>query len=314
MVENFQRDALVEISSVTKQYGDLKAVDDVDLEIRPGEIFALLGPNGAGKTTLIGCITGLISAFSGSIDVAGFDVVDDYRLTRRLIGLVPQELNYDAFFNVRQVLEFQAGYFGERPSKDEIDELLEQFDLLEKEDANTRWLSGGMKRRLMICKALVHDPVLLFLDEPTAGVDVGLRDELWKYVRRLRDQGMTIVLTTHYLEEAEMLCRNVAVINHGEIVEYGTVGELLHKLHVETFVLTVAGNVDRLEPIPGYSVRVRADGGLEVEVPKDQGVNRLFAGLAEQGIEVLSMRNKANRLEEFFLRLVEHQGAPGRAA
>lgn len=214
----YDRDYLVRVQNVTKRYGDLKAVNNMTLDIRPGEIFALLGPNGAGKTTLIGCITGLITGFEGSIDIAGFDVVKDYQTTRRLLGLVPQELNYDAFFNVRQVLEFQAGYFGVKPTRDRIDDLLKQFSLFDKADANTRWLSGGMKRRLMICKALLHNPALIFLDEPTAGVDVDLRDELWKYVEVLRAQGTTIVLTTHYLEEAEQLADRIGIINQGRLL------------------------------------------------------------------------------------------------
>ncbi len=315
MVENFQRDALVEISSVTKQYGDLKAVDDVDLEIRPGEIFALLGPNGAGKTTLIGCITGLISAFSGSIDVAGFDVVDDYRLTRRLIGLVPQELNYDAFFNVRQVLEFQAGYFGERPSKDEIDELLEQFDLLEKEDANTRWLSGGMKRRLMICKALVHDPVLLFLDEPTAGVDVGLRDELWKYVRRLRDQGMTIVLTTHYLEEAEELADRIGILNRGRLVRVDARESLMEefghrRLEVELSRPDAARWCDELESlelevVDDHVLRLHYGGQDDTGSGSGSDVDQLMKALHRGEATIRSIEGGRSSLEEIFRTVLE---------
>ncbi|WP_199589766.1 ABC transporter ATP-binding protein [Lujinxingia litoralis] len=211
-------EAVVELKGLTKRYGELKAVDDVSLAIEPGEIFALLGPNGAGKTTMIGCVTGMITGFEGRAAVAGLDVVENYRVTRRMVGLVPQELNWDAFFTVRQVLEFQAGYFGVKPTRGEIDALLDQFSLLEKADANTRWLSGGMKRRLMICKALMHDPVVLFLDEPTAGVDVELRDELWGYVEALRERGTTIVLTTHYLEEAEKLADRVGIINQGRLL------------------------------------------------------------------------------------------------
>lgn len=229
-------DVVVELQELTKRYGELRAVDDVSLKIEPGEIFALLGPNGAGKTTMIGCITGLITGFEGKVEVAGLDVVSDYRVTRRMLGLVPQELNWDAFFSVRQVLEFQAGYFGVKATRDDIDGLLEQFSLLEKADANTRWLSGGMKRRLMICKALMHDPVVLFLDEPTAGVDVELRDELWGYVEALRARGTTIVLTTHYLEEAEKLADRVGIINRGRLLrvdEREALMEEFGRRHVE---------------------------------------------------------------------------------
>jgi ABC-2 type transport system ATP-binding protein len=227
--QRFEADSLLSVRSVTKRYGELVAVDDVTLDIVPGEIFALLGPNGAGKTTLIGCITGMITKFDGSISVADYDVNDDYRVTRRLVGLVPQELNYDSFFTVREVLKFQGGYFGKRPDAERIDQLLEQFSLTDKADQNSRWLSGGMKRRLMICKALMHEPVLLFLDEPTAGVDVELREELWKYVRDLRDRGTTIVLTTHYIEEAEKLADRVGIINNGRLLRVAPRDELMEE-------------------------------------------------------------------------------------
>jgi ABC-type multidrug transport system ATPase subunit/ABC-type multidrug transport system permease subunit len=209
---------ILDIQSVTKSFGSLNAVDDVSLQVYPGEIFALLGPNGAGKTTLIGCISGLIQRFSGSITVDGFDVRKDYPVVRQLIGLVPQELNFDGFFKTRHVLEYQGGFFGNRQFRERSCQLLEDFSLSDKAESNSRWLSGGMKRRLMICKALTHHPALLFLDEPTAGVDVELRDELWDYVRRLREAGTTIVLTTHYLEEAEELADRIGVINNGKLV------------------------------------------------------------------------------------------------
>ena len=314
MTNYFEGDALVSVRDVTKRYGELRAVDDVDLEIRPGEIFALLGPNGAGKTTLIGCIAGLISSFDGEIDVAGFDVVDDYRITRRLIGLVPQELNYDAFFNVRQVLEFQAGYFGEKPSKERIDELLAQFDLLEKEDANTRWLSGGMKRRLMICKALVHDPVLLFLDEPTAGVDVDLRDELWSYVRRLRRQGMTIVLTTHYLEEAEKLADRIGILNRGRLLRVDARESLMEEFgrrHLDVVLADADARrwVDELadlnlELVDDETLRLRYGG----DAAGEQGptVDRLMRKLTEGGATIESIEGARSSLEEIF-RTVLHE-------
>lgn len=218
MSDAYEDEYILSVDRATKRYGELIAVNDVSLQIAPGEIFALLGPNGAGKTTLIGCICGMITRFEGNISVAGFSVRDDYRVTRRLIGLVPQELNFDSAFTVREVLQFQGGYFGAPPSRQKVEALLEQFSLADKADDNTRWLSGGMKRRLMICKALLHDPVLLFLDEPTAGVDVELRDELWEYVRALRDGGTTIVLTTHYIEEAEALADRVGIINRGNLL------------------------------------------------------------------------------------------------
>ncbi len=309
MSDRFEEDALVRIEGVTKAYGELKAVDEISFEIRPGEIFALLGPNGAGKTTLIGCISGLISQFQGAISVAGFDVVDDYRVTRQMIGLVPQELNYDAFFNVRQVLEFQAGYYGERPNREEIDDLLDQFDLLEKAEANTRWLSGGMKRRLMICKALMHDPILLFLDEPTAGVDVDLRDELWEYVQALRARGTTIVLTTHYLEEAEKLADRIGIINKGRLLRVDARESLMEDLghrHVDVIlqepeaqkwsdqmkgVLPVEATDDRTLRLT-YSQAID-----EQEVP---AVHRLTRGLVEGGATIASIEGGRSSLEEIF--------------
>jgi len=210
--------AVVEIRRVSKRYGSLLALDRIDLEVRQGEIFALLGPNGAGKTTLISIVAGLARATEGTVRVLGHDVVRDYRFTRRVLGLVPQEINFDPFFDVEEALRFQAGYFGVRLTESRIVELLEALDLTAKRHTNARALSGGMKRRLLIGKALVHEPKVLFLDEPTAGVDVELRQQLWRYVRRLRERGTTVVLTTHYLEEAEELADRVAVIDRGRLV------------------------------------------------------------------------------------------------
>ncbi len=205
-------------TNVVKRFGDFTAVDDVTLEVQPGEIFGLLGPNGAGKTTLIGCITGLARATSGSVEVFGFDVQKDFRLTRRLVGLVPQEINFDPFLSPYQSLLVQQGLMGRTPDPARAEELLETFSLSDHRDAYSRHLSGGMKRRLLVAKALVHGPKLLFLDEPTAGVDVELRKELWDEVRELRDAGTTIVLTTHYLEEAEMLADRIGVLREGELL------------------------------------------------------------------------------------------------
>ncbi len=218
MLDLVKLDPLLDIQCLIKCYGTLTAVDNLSLQVPSGEIFALLGPNGAGKTTLISCVCGLIQKFSGSIHVAGLDVLEHYRLTRQIVGVVPQELNFDGFCNARQTLLYQGGMFGRRDFRKRAEELLEAFGLTEKAGANTRQLSGGMKRRLMICKALMHRPALLFLDEPTAGVDVELRDELWNYVRRLRDEGMTIVLTTHYLEEAENLADRIGILNKGRLI------------------------------------------------------------------------------------------------
>jgi ABC-2 type transport system ATP-binding protein len=210
--------AVVEIQGVRKRFGPVLALDRVDLEVRQGEIFGLLGPNGAGKTTLISIVAGLLRATEGTVRVLGRDVVRDYRFTRQVVGLVPQEINFDPFFTVEEALRFQAGYFGVRLSEARLQEILEALDLAQKRHANARTLSGGMKRRLLIGKALVHEPRVLFLDEPTAGVDVELRQHLWRYVRSLRERGTTVVLTTHYLEEAEELADRVGVIDRGRLV------------------------------------------------------------------------------------------------
>jgi ABC-2 type transport system ATP-binding protein len=209
---------VVQIRQLVKRYGSLTALGGVDLDIVEGEIFGLLGPNGAGKTTLISIVTGLARATAGSVTVLGRDVVRDYRFTRQVVGLVPQEVNFDPFFSVEEALHFQAGYFGLRLGEDRVTEILGALDLLEKRHVNARALSGGMKRRLLIAKALVHEPKVLFLDEPTAGVDVELRRALWAYVRTLRDRGTTVVLTTHYLEEAEALADRIGIIDHGRLL------------------------------------------------------------------------------------------------
>lgn len=307
----YEKDYLVRIDHLTKQYGDFKAVDDVSLKIRPGEIFALLGPNGAGKTTMISCVTGLITGFEGSVDIAGFDVVRDYQITRRLVGLVPQELNYDAFFNVRQVLEFQAGYFGEKPSRERIDELLKQFSLLEKASANTRWLSGGMKRRLMICKALLHNPALIFLDEPTAGVDVELRDELWEYVEALRAQGTTIVLTTHYLEEAERLADRVGIINRGRLLRVDAREALMEEFgqrHVDITLKEKAATW--VETLPELDLEARGEHELRLhfqgaQEDESSDVQHLMKALMERGAEIKNLTGGRNSLEEIFRRVLK---------
>lgn len=313
MSRRFEADSLLSIRNVTKRYGDLVAVDDVSLDIVPGEIFALLGPNGAGKTTLIGCITGMITRFEGAVSVAGYDVRDDYRVTRRLVGLVPQELNYDAFFNVREVLEFQGGYFGNYPRKERVDEMLEQFSLADKVDQNTRWLSGGMKRRLMICKALMHDPVLLFLDEPTAGVDVELREELWEYVRDLRDRGTTIVLTTHYIEEAEELADRVGIINQGRLVRVAPRDELMAEFGTRQVEIYLTDEVPSgfVASLHGLDVE-QADANCLSMVVEEREVHREGASPVEQllravldaGLAIDYVEGGRTSLEQIFRELV----------
>ncbi|MFU8806528.1 MAG: ABC transporter ATP-binding protein [Bradymonadaceae bacterium] len=307
MTKKFEGEDLVVVEGVTKSYGNLHAVDNVSLKIKPGEIVALLGPNGAGKTTLIGCITGLVAGFEGSIKVAGYDVVDDYRITRRLIGLVPQELNYDAFFKVRQVIEFQGGYYGERPSKAKVDAILKSFSLLDKAEANTRWLSGGMKRRLMICKALMHDPALLFLDEPTAGVDVELREELWSYVRTMRDEGMTIVLTTHYIEEAEQLADRVGIINRGKLIRVDETQRLMEefgKRHVDIQLKGPQADVLAAE----LELEVIAPDRVRLSYQQSDELNHLLRVIAEKDVEVSVVEGGRSSLESIFMELVHAHG------
>ena len=298
------------LRNVQKTYANgVVALKGIDLDVAAGEFFALLGPNGAGKSTAIGIIASLVNKTAGSVEVFGHDLDRDTVAAKACIGLVPQEFNFNQFETVGQIVLNQAGYYGiERSTaRQRAEKYLKQLGLWEKRDVISRELSGGMKRRLMIARALVHEPRLLILDEPTAGVDIEIRRSMWRFLEEINRRGISIILTTHYLEEAESLCRTVAVINHGEIVEYGTVTELLHKLNRETFVLSIDGDPGHLHPIAGYTLTPRADGGLEVEVPKGEGINRLFSELAGQGVEVLSMRNKTNRLEEFFMRLVEDQ-------
>ena len=298
------------IRNLEKRYPNgVAALQGIDLDVPAGDFFALLGPNGAGKSTAIGIIASLVNKTAGQVSVFGHDLDTDLTTAKACIGLVPQEFNFNQFETINQIVLNQAGYYGitRGVARERAERYLKQLGLWEKRDVVSRELSGGMKRRLMIARALIHEPRLLILDEPTAGVDIEIRRSMWRFLEDINNRGISIILTTHYLEEAESLCRRVAVINHGRIVEYGTVSELLHKLHRETFVLNVRGDIHGLQAVEGYTMTPRADGALEVEVPKDAGINRLFGELSRQGVEVLSMRNKTNRLEEFFMRLVEEQ-------
>jgi ABC-2 type transport system ATP-binding protein len=298
------------IHQLEKTYPNgVQALKRIDLDVAAGEFFALLGPNGAGKSTAIGIIASLVNKSAGEVKVFGHDLDRETVSAKACIGLVPQEFNFNQFETVEQIVLNQAGYYGieRRTARERAERYLKQLGLWEKRGVVSRELSGGMKRRLLIARALIHEPRLLILDEPTAGVDIEIRRSMWQFLQQINQRGISIILTTHYLEEAENLCRSVAVINHGEIVEHDTVEELVHKLNRETFVLNIEGDARAVRPIDGYTLAPRADGGLEVEVPKDVGINRLFAELSRQGFEVRSMRNKTNRLEEFFMRLVEDQ-------
>ena len=301
----------LELQQLKKTYpGGVQALRGIDLQVEAGDFYALLGPNGAGKSTTIGIISSLVNKTSGRVSVFGYDLETDTVNAKRQLGLVPQEFNFNPFETVQQIVVNQAGYYGveykEAVKRSEL--YLKQLDLWEKRNERARMLSGGMKRRLMIARALMHEPKLLILDEPTAGVDIELRRSMWGFLKDLNDKGTTIILTTHYLEEAEMLCRNIGIIQHGELVENTSMKGLLSKLKSETFILDLAPK-SPLPKLDGYQYRLVDTSTLEVEVLREQGVNSVFSQLSAQGIQVLSMRNKANRLEELFVSLVhEKQG------
>ncbi len=295
----------------------IEALKGVSLEVAPGDFFALLGPNGAGKSTLIGIVCGLVNKTSGVIEVFGLDSERDASSAKACIGIVPQEVNFNLWEPPLDIIVNQAGYYGlgRAEALPRAEALLERLRLWGHHGRASRQLSGGMKRRLMIARALVHRPRLLILDEPTAGVDIEIRRSMWEFLAELNHAGTTIILTTHYLEEAESLCKNIAIIDDGEIVENTSMKALLANLHVETFVLDLAQTIDAPPGVDGFAVRMRDDHTIEVDVSKVQGINPLFAQLSAQGIQVRSMRNKANRLEELFLRLIDdsdrgHVAAP----
>jgi ABC-2 type transport system ATP-binding protein len=297
------------VTELRKVYrGGLEALKGIDLTVEEGDFFALLGPNGAGKSTLIGIVSSLVKKTSGRVEVFGRDLDRDPEGVKSCLGLVPQEFNFNLFLPVFEVLVNQAGYYGipRREAKVRAERYLRQLDLWERRHMQARQLSGGLKRRLMIARALVHEPRLLILDEPTAGVDIEIRRAMWSFLRELNRRGTTIILTTHYLEEAESLCRNIAIINHGQIAEWADMGALLNRLHTETFVLNLKGRVAELPVLGGYVLQHLDDCTLEVEVSRDHTINGLFEALSRNGIEVISLRNKENRLERLFLDMVEH--------
>ncbi|MBL7249275.1 ABC transporter ATP-binding protein [Alloalcanivorax sp. C16-2] len=304
------------IRNLRKTYANgVEALKGIDLTVEKGDFFALLGPNGAGKSTTIGIVSSLVNKTSGEVSILGYDLDRQRALAKQKIGVVPQEFNFGQFEKVFDIVVTQAGFYGipARIARERAEKYLRQLGLWDKRKNQARTLSGGMKRRLMIARALVHEPDLLILDEPTAGVDIELRRSMWDFLIGLNNEGRTIILTTHYLEEAESLCRHIAIIDHGQIVENTDMKSLLEKLQVETFILDLARPVTEAPRLPGFQVRLRDAATLEVEVPKTENLNRLFVELAELDLRVMSMRNKANRLEELFVRLVE-QNLPGQAA
>jgi ABC-2 type transport system ATP-binding protein len=296
------------ISHLTKTYkGGFQALKGIELTVEQGDFFALLGPNGAGKSTTIGVITSLVNKTSGQVEVFGNNIDNALEAAKSYIGLVPQEFNFNQFESLTRILVNQAGYYGvdRELAHQRTEKYLKQLDLWEKRDEPARNLSGGMKRRLMIARALMHEPQILILDEPTAGVDIELRRSMWDFLRKLNQQGITIILTTHYLEEAEMLCRNIAIIDQGRIVENTDMKTLLSQLDIETFIFDLPADSPQVQ-LTDFEYRRVNDHTLEVDVAKSQRLNQVFSQLTEQGLDVLSMRNKSNRLEELFVRLVSN--------
>jgi ABC-2 type transport system ATP-binding protein len=285
-----------------------EALRGIDLEVEEADFFALLGPNGAGKSTAIGIVSSLVNKSAGQVRVFGHDLDREPSAVKSCIGLVPQEFNFNQFEPVVEIVVNQAGYYGipRREAYRRAEVSLKRLDLWQKREVQARELSGGMKRRLMIARALVHEPRLLILDEPTAGVDIEIRRAMWEFLRDINRRGTTIILTTHYLEEAESLCRHIAIINHGRIAERAGMNELLRRLHTETFVLDVRDEVTERLELPGFSIQRLDSTTLEVSVTRERGLNPLFQLLNERGIEVLSLRNKQNRLEQLFIDLVKN--------
>ncbi len=284
------------------------ALKGVDLDVAAGEIFALLGPNGAGKSTLIGIVSSLVNLSEGEVCVFGHDLVKERPQVKACIGIVPQEFNFNMFEKPFDICVNQAGYYGvpRGEAVKRAEKYLKQLSLWDKRHVVSRSLSGGMKRRLMIARAMMNEPRLLILDEPTAGVDIEIRRSMWEFVREINTAGTTVILTTHYLEEAEQLCKNVAIIDHGEIIRHTTIKRLLSTLDVETFVFDLDKQADE-SLLERLGARLLDDCSIEIDVPKSQALNRVFATLDEKGYRVLSMRNKANRLEELFLKMTQKQ-------
>jgi ABC-2 type transport system ATP-binding protein len=296
------------LRQLTKVYKNgIKALKAIDLAVDEGDFFALLGPNGAGKTTAIGITTSLVNKTSGVVEVFGHDIDKELEAAKSCIGLVPQEINFNMFETPYTIVVNQAGFYGipRDLAKQRAEKYLKQLQLWDRRNSIARGLSGGMKRRLMIARALMHEPRLLILDEPTAGVDIEIRRSMWEFLRNINAQGTTIILTTHYLEEAESLCRNIAIIEGGNIIERDTMANVLRKLQTEVFVFNLRDPRTAPPVLNGFIAVLSDDHTLEIEMAKAQSLNDIFAQLSAQGIVINSMRNKVNRLEELFIRLVD---------
>ena len=299
----------LDIQQLRKTYANgVEALKGIDLTVKNGDFFALLGANGAGKSTTIGLITTLLTKTSGKIHINGYDLDKQPQLAKSCLGLVPQEINLNIFESCEQILLNQAGYYGvaRNRAKPYAESLLKQLGLWEKRDSIVRHLSGGMKRRLMIARALIHQPKVLILDEPTAGVDIEIRRSMWDFLARANEEGTTIILTTHYLEEAEQLCKNIAIIDKGNIVENTSMKALLQNLHHQTFVFNTVESIDTLPPLDPFVGMKLDHNTFELRIDSQRTLNEVFTVLNQQGIEIHSMRNKTNRLEELFMDLIHH--------
>lgn len=298
------------IKNLQKTYPNgVQALKGIDFHVEPGDFYALLGPNGAGKTTAIGIISSLVNKTAGDVRIFGHSIDSELAEAKACIGLVPQEINLNLFDTVLNTVVNSAGYYGigRKQAMGRAEKYLNELRLWDRRFDISRSLSGGMKRRLMIARALVHEPRLLILDEPTAGVDIEIRRSMWEFLRQTNDAGTTIILTTHYLEEAETLCRNVAIIDDGRIIEDARMSDILRKLQGEVFVLSIDQQLTDAPELPGFDVQLRDDQQLEIGVTAEQSLNMLFDALQASGITVSSLRNKSNRLEELFMRLVENK-------
>lgn len=307
----------LEIKNLKKTYKNgFEALKGIDLHVKKGDFFALLGPNGAGKSTIIGIICSLINKTSGHVSIQGHDLKNSPQKAKQKLGVVPQEFNFNVFEPIEEILVNQAGYYGVPRSEafKRAEQHLKQLGLWDKRHEMARDLSGGMKRRLMIARALMHNPQILILDEPTAGVDIGIRRSMWSFLQKINAQGVTIILTTHYLEEAEQLCKHIAIIDQGVIIKNCAMAELLSELDSECLVLNLKTAIETSPSLGDYSAQLKDKMTLEVEIKKNKSINTLFKLLTENKIEVLSMRNKSNRLEQLFLRLVEKKPMLGRKA
>ncbi len=303
-------DLALEIQALEKEYASgVKALKGINLSVTKGDFFALLGPNGAGKSSTIGIISSLVTKTSGTVKIFGIDIDRDFNEAKRQIGVVAQEINFSPFEKVRDIVLTQAGYYGlsKREAILRGDKVLKSLGLWDKRDEQSRNLSGGLKRRLMIAKAMIHEPKLLILDEPTAGVDIELRRGMWDLISKLNDDGTTIILTTHYLEEAEQLCRNIAIIDHGEIVENTSMKELLAKLDVQSFVIDLEHPIESPPELSHFTFKLQDPSTLIVAIDKQQTMNNLFTELNKLNISVKSMRNESNRLEELFMNVIKDE-------